>query len=132
MITPCLVLLTGILAASSQTNETSQIASGLCSFKILVLAILPTIALVFFLLSPIALGLAVIVIFIGYLMHREKNPEVKVDFRKPGSMHIVLRVGVGILVAGILLPVIGVVCIILAVIAPIIVSMMAGGATSAC
>jgi glucan phosphoethanolaminetransferase (alkaline phosphatase superfamily) len=122
-----------ISATSTGTISSYDTAQGLCNFKILVLGILPTIALIFFILTPFALGLAVIALIAGYFWYKKENPKGKIDLRNFKSLHIGLKVGLAILVAAILIPVAGVVCIVLAVITPIVVSMIAGnGVTSAC
>lgn len=114
-----------MLSASTQTNETnSQLSAGLCNFKILVVGILPTIALLFFLATPFALGLAIILLIVGYTLHKKENPDGKVDFGNFNSLHIALKVGVIFLVVAILISIMGVACIILAVMAPIIVNIL--------
>ncbi|QLJ53427.1 MAG: hypothetical protein Sv326_1252 [Candidatus Fermentimicrarchaeum limneticum] len=120
------------VSASTTGNAPTEMSQLLCDFKILVVGILPTIALILFLLSPFAIGLGIVALIAAYLLHRKNNPEEKVDFMKFGSLPTVLKVGVAALALGLLTPIMGVLCIALAVVLPILVGMVAGTATPAC
>ena len=128
----CLILSVATLSASGQTNETtSQMSSGLCSFKILIVGVLPTLSLLLFLITPFAIGFAILVLIAGYIMHKKQNAEGKVDYRNFKSLHMVLKIGLVGIVLAILLPIVAVACIILAVVAPILMNILVSTITGA-
>lgn len=130
LILLCLTLCIGILSASTQTNETaSQLASGLCSFKILVVEILPTIALISFLVAPFALGLAIVLFLSGLYLHTKRNPDIQVNLGNFNKLDILLRIGLFSWALAILFPLVGVICVILAIIAPILMNIFVSMAT---
>jgi len=131
------MLLSAVLFVFVSASSTTDDASGgmpqlLCYLKILVVGILPTIALILFLITPFAIGLGIVIFIAAYLLHRKDNPEAKVDFMKLRSLPTVLKVGVAALVLGLLTPIMGVLCIALAIVLPILMEMVAGKAAAAC
>jgi hypothetical protein len=127
----CLLLCALTASASAATN--SGTGGALCSFKILVVGVLPTIALLLFLVTPFAFGLGSVIAVLSYLVYRNGNPNGKVEWKNLKSLPASLKVGLFSLVVAILVPVAAVACIVLAVILPILISILVGnGAVSAC
>jgi len=118
------VLFVSLLSASNTTSEVqSNMAQSLCYFKILIVGVLPTIALILFMITPFAIGLGVVILIAAYLLHRKNNPEAKVDFMKFRSLPTGLKIGMAAFAISLLTPMMGVLCIVLAIIAPVLVNL---------
>jgi len=119
-----LLLLSLFVTLVSAANQTvsemeSEIGAGLCTFKTLVTDILPTLAIVMFVLAGLTAALAFIILRAWVSQYNKRNPEAKLRLREFRRLRVTMKIAV-VLFA---LPVIslitgGIIAIILAVLAP--------------
>jgi len=111
-------LLSSLFVSASNAAASSGISELLCQLKMLVRDRLPTLALILILLTPFTVGFGLLILLVAYMLHKKNNPEAEVNFKKFRSLPAGLKVGVAAFALGLLLPSIGVLCIIIVVVTP--------------
>lgn len=124
-------------AVSSSTNMSASeiqgnVSNSLCQFKILVTGVLPTLALILFLISGVTAVAGIVILKLWILWYNKKNPDANLRLRNFAKLPIEMKV-VALLFICWALPLFvgGVIGVVLAIFAPLIADSFFMGAAAA-